>query len=287
MNTPEYQKSTLKLLDFLVHHADREFIIEELIQLLKIGRSLTFAALTQLEKDSLIRISIHGKQRQVRLIASKENLSLKLFFDQLYLQSLPGEIKLSLTLFVSQVTIPISVVLFGSALNKPKPNDLDLLIFPSEGTDRSTLKKIKEDVETLCNQSINLHFIQKPEMEILLNSICLHNYNFYLEALEKQLDENRRRAEEKLLQSVKWCSSLFHNLSEPDFADILDKVLIEFSFFYSFTHNQFGLSKEEAKAFFYSSQYKKDLKKLEKIRDNFKKFEVVKNIFKKLGEEFV
>lgn len=287
MNTQEYQKSTLKLLDFLVHHADREFIIEELIHRLKIGRSLTFAALRQLEADSLIRTATQGKQRQVFFIASKENLSLKLFFDQLHFQSLSKEIKLSLTLFVSQVTLPLSMVLFGSALSKPKPNDLDLLVFYSKEIDRSTLKKIKEDIEALCNQSINLHFIQKPETEILLNGICLYNPDFYLETLEKQLNENRRRAEEKLLQSARWCSSLFHNLSEPDCVDILDKVLVEFSFLYSFLQNQFGLSKEEAKILFYSSPYKKDLKKLEKIKDNFKKFEAVRRIFKKLGEEFV
>lgn len=287
MDTKKYQKSTLKLLDFLLHHADREFIIEELIQRLRIGRSATFWALKQLEKDSLIRISAQGKQRQVRLALSKENLSLKLFFDQLHFQSLSKEIKFAVALFISRVVFSLSIVLFGSALTKSKPGDLDFLVFSSGEIDKSALKKIKEEVEYLGGQSINLHFTVNPEKEILLNGICLYGYDSYLETLEKRLDENRRRTEEKLLQSARWCSSLFHNLSEPDFIDILDKVLVEFSFLYSFLQNQFGLSKEDAKILFYSSPYQKDLKKLEKTKDNFKKFELIKDIFKKLGEEFV
>ncbi|MBS3165526.1 nucleotidyltransferase domain-containing protein [Candidatus Woesearchaeota archaeon] len=288
MNTQKYQKSTLKILDFLLREADKEFIIEDLIQATRVGRSAAFLALRQLDQDSFIRLSLNGKQKQVRLIPSRENLSLKLFFDGFRFQSLPREIKLPLALFISSINLPASIVLFGSSLAKPKPqSDLDMLIFSKEEVEKDALKKVKEEMERIGGKTINLHFTSCPEIEILLNGICLHNYDFYLETLENRLDENRRRTKEKMLQSAKWCSSLFHNLSEPDFADILGKVLTEFSFFYSFLHSRFGLSKEEAKTFFYSSQYKKDLKSLEKTKDNFKKFEIIKLIFQKLGEKFV
>lgn len=287
MSILQYQKSTLKILDFLLRKADKGFIIEELIKTLKIGRTTGFQSIKELEKASFIKIEEKGKQKIIGLVPSKRNLSMRFFFDSFFWQSLPKEIRLVLGAFTQEIDQPVCLVLFGGVFFKiKKESDLDILVISREESVNKELLKIREKIELITERTINLHFTKEPELEILLKGVCLYGYDLYLGILERNLNKARIRAKNKFKEVLKWNKTMFEHLNKKEFPEFLDKLITELAFLYAFSLNRSELSKGEAKEIFFGS-YKKNLAELDKTKDNFKKFKLINQIITELGEKIV
>ncbi len=285
----KYQKSMLKIYEMLVKQPLREFIIEELIKVTKVGRTSGFDAIKWLEKKRLIEITTKKKKKSIRLVLNETAINFKFFLDSLEIKNLSSNLLFPINLFaylISKRAVYKDVdviLLFGSAVSSKNPNDIDLLIVCRNPPDnQEDFKHIRRLIENVCDIPINLHFNIETGIYNLFEKLEVYNKSYSADLLK--LNDKSSKLKSEYAEALNNVNSIINNINDNELLPQLFHILItNLAYCNCWSENKINISKEEAIRSF-KDKYVNKIKNFEKL-NNISKFNAFKKITNEIGQK--
>ncbi|MBI2106234.1 nucleotidyltransferase domain-containing protein [Candidatus Woesearchaeota archaeon] len=259
----KFQKSILKVYEYLLINLGRSIIAEEIVKGAKVGRSAGFDAINELVKLGIANEELSGKQKKIYLKPEKYSLSFKIFLDSFKFKNLDEEIKLAVKLFIDNIkniNNVKSILLFGSAANSKDFNDIDLLVIHDNDLNKEKILIIRKKIENLSDKILNIHFSNNLDIDKFTNSLCIYGFDYCTDFFSK--DKSR----DSFLEATDWLNSYKRNKTG------FDNIQINLAFAYCYHAGLYPKTKNEAKSLL--------LNKYPHINEKN-----IKEVMKKVGKE--
>jgi predicted nucleotidyltransferase len=232
-----FQKSMLKIYEFLLLNLNKRLIIEDVIKKSKVGRSAGFKSIKDLILKGIVGEEIKGRQREIFLRLDRFSLAFKKFLDSFKFKNMDEEIKLITNLFIEaakELEIK-SVLLFGSALINEKYNDIDLLIVG--GVNKKKILSVRNKIENIGGRIINIHFSESVSVERFVSSLCVYGFDYCVDFIVKN------KAKDSFLEALEGFDSYERNKNN------FENFFVNLAFAYCYYCDLIPKTKEEAKNF--------------------------------------
>lgn len=259
----KFQKSVLKVYEYLLINTGRSIIIEEIIRRAKVGRSAGFDAVNELVKLGIANEEIFGKQRKISLKPERYSFSFKIFLDSFRFKKLDDEIKLVVNLFIDNIkdiNHVNSILFFGSATNSKDFNDIDLLVIHDNKLDKEKILNVRKKIENISDKILNIHFNNNLDIDKFANSLCLYGFDYYTDFFSEDKSRN------SFLEAADWLDSYKRNKIG------FENIQINLAFAYCYHAGLYPKTKNEAKSLLSKKYHHIDEKN-------------VKEVMKKIGKE--
>lgn len=233
-----YNKSALKIYEFLMNNLGRGIIVEDLIRLTGVGRTSGFDSVDELVKSGIAVEKRKGRQREISLKIDMQSLSFKLFADSFRFKNLDNNLKFVINLFVEYCKSLHSVkslLLFGSSIENRNYKDIDIAIIVGKA-DREKIFAIRNKLESISDKVLNVHFFESISLERFSKSLCVCGFDYCLSSIM------RNEAKESFIDAVEWFNSYQKNKSG------FDNLLVNLGFAYCYFNGIYPKTKEEAKS---------------------------------------
>ena len=267
MGIIKYQKSTLKIWNFLLKEPLRKRSMQEIISLTSTGRTAAFRAVSELKEKGIVEVADKGNQKEIRIIPSLQSFSIRLFEDSEAYKSLEKGAKLAIGVFLEclRTQDAKAVFVFGSVLSGKPYNDIDIAIVYKDKIDQDRISWARTAAEVVSEKPINVHF-NNSELNSQLNGICVRGFEYYV-----SLFAERRRLFEQYSEALKWLDSASNNIRDKAlFADCLESALLNLAFCFCIMQNIAYSTKNDVLEIFrkkHSNLFKaKGTKKMELIK---------------------
>jgi len=272
----KYQKSTLKIYEYLLIHP-QEHLLADLLRETHVGRSAGFEAIKELANKQIIKIEQKGRQKYLSLRANSTSLRFKLFLDELKLIALPRDVRFAVNLFVelARNLKPELILLTGSMVSgtHTASSDIDFLI---KTDDRKGLEEVRSKVERVSQRVINTQFPTQISKKVLLQGVPLYGFDSYF-----RLASEVNGAKVDYEEALQWLLSAEQDMNKSGFRESMDNVVRKLAFCYWKLNRDEQPSKQEAQILL-----RKRFKVLHRaFKSELDELDAVKRIAERIGSE--